>query len=171
MTPPAPHLPAGAAPEPGSRYPLVTVGVLIVGPSERVLLIRTHKWGDRWGIPGGKVDYGETLLAAAQREVREETALELSELYWAPVQEAVEHPQFHRPAHFVLLNFIGRAKGEAVVLNDEAQEYRWVAAAEGLEFDLNTPTRALLKHYLAHGTRSPRLIARPELGATQEGEP
>jgi len=164
------HLqPPGASPEPGARYPLVTVGVLVVGPSGRVLLIRTHKWGDRWGIPGGKVDYGETLLGAAHREILEETGLQLSELVWAPIQEAVEHPEFHRPAHFVLLNFVGRASGEEVVLNDEAQAFSWLSPEDGLKLDLNTPTRALLEHYLAHGFSTPRLVARPELGHTQEG--
>jgi len=158
--------PPGASPEPGLRYPLATVGVLIVGPSERLLLIRTHKWQDRWGVPGGKIDYGETLLAAAHREVREETGLALTTIVWAPTHEAVEHPQFHRPAHFVLLNFVARSVDEQVVLNDEAQAYAWMSPDEALALDLNHPTRALVEHYRSHGFRTPALIAVPELGIT-----
>jgi 8-oxo-dGTP pyrophosphatase MutT (NUDIX family) len=142
------------------------VGVLIVGPSERLLLIRTHKWQDRWGVPGGKIDYGETLLAAAHREVREETGLALTTIVWAPTHEAVEHPQFHRPAHFVLLNFVARSVDEQVVLNDEAQAYAWMSPDEALALDLNHPTRALVEHYRSHGFRTPALIAVPELGIT-----
>lgn len=159
--------PPGAQAEPGRGYPLVTVGALIVGPSGRLLLVRTHKWGDRWGVPGGKVDLGETLLAAVHREVREETGLALGEVVWAPVQEAVDHPEFHRPAHFVLLNFVARATGEAVTLNDEAQAFAWVTPEEADALDLNAPTRALVAHYRAHGFATPTLVADPARGRTQ----
>lgn len=158
--------PAGAQAEPGRRYPLVTVGALIVGPSGRVLLVRTHKWGDRWGVPGGKVDGGETLLAAVHREVREETGLTLGAVAWAPTHEAVDHPEFHRPAHFVLLNFVARATAEDVTLNDEAQAFVWATPDGALELDLNAPTRALVEHYRAHGLRTPALVAEPRTGRT-----
>jgi ADP-ribose pyrophosphatase YjhB (NUDIX family) len=161
-------LPQGAAPEPGRGYPLVTVGALIVAPDDRVLLIRTHKWRDKWGVPGGKVDGGETLQAAIHREVREETALTLREVVWAPTHEAIDHPEFHRPAHFVLLNFVARSTGTAVVLNDEAQAFAWVTPQEGERFDLNAPTRALLRHYLRHGFSTPALRSDPATGMTTE---
>ena len=169
--PPSPASPAGrppgAAAEPGRAYPLVTVGALLVGPSGRVLVIRTHKWRDRWGVPGGKVDLGETLLDAVRREVREETGLEAVDVVWAPVQEAVDHPQFHRPAHFVLLNFVARVDDERVTLNDEAQAYAWVDPEAALGMDLNDPTRALVDHYLRHGFAAPTLVADRRRGTTQ----
>jgi 8-oxo-dGTP pyrophosphatase MutT (NUDIX family) len=159
--------PLGAAAAPGHVVPLVTVGALIVGPSGRLLLIRTHKWRDRWGVPGGKVDRGETLLAAVHREVREETGLTLTEVVWAPVSEAVDHPEFHRSAHFVLLNFVARSSGEGVTLNDEAQAYAWLPLPEALALDLNHPTRVLVEHYATHGFATPRLVADPATGVTQ----
>jgi ADP-ribose pyrophosphatase YjhB (NUDIX family) len=152
-----PHLPAGAEPDPDTRYPLVTVGALIEGPSGRLLFIRTHKWGDRWGVPGGKVDWGETLLEAVHREVREETGLEVEEVRWAPVQEAVLHPEFHRPAHFVLINVLARSRGETVSLNDEAQAFAWCTVDEAEGLDLNEPTRHLLAYHQAHAADAPRL--------------
>ncbi len=164
--PPASDAPLGASPEVGRTYPLVTVGALVVGPSGRLLLIRTHKWRDRWGVPGGKVERGETLLAAVHREVAEETGLALGEIAWAPTHEAVDHPEFHRPAHFVLLNFVARSTGEAVTLNDEAQAHVWVEARAALALDLNAPTRALVEHYLRVGFAAPRLVADPSTGTT-----
>jgi 8-oxo-dGTP pyrophosphatase MutT (NUDIX family) len=145
-----------SAASPAAR-PLATVGALVVGASGRVLLIRTHKWRDRWGVPGGKIEYGETMVAALRREVREETGLELSDIRWAPVQEAVESPAFHRPAHFVLLNFVARSASERVRLNDEAQAYAWVEPEEALRMDLNEPTVVLVRHFLAHGFATPAL--------------
>jgi 8-oxo-dGTP pyrophosphatase MutT (NUDIX family) len=144
----------------GTPRPLATVGALIVGPSGRVLLIRTHKWRDRWGVPGGKIEYGETMAAAVRREVREETGLDLDDVHWAPVQEAVESPEFHRPAHFVLLNFVARSASEEVRLNEEAQAFAWVKPEEALTMDLNRPTAVLVRHFLERGFDTPPLERR-----------
>ncbi|TVR94372.1 MAG: NUDIX domain-containing protein [Trueperaceae bacterium] len=168
--------PPGARPDPGRTYPLATVGALIVGPDARVLLIRTHKWGDRWGVPGGKVDWGESLLEAVHREVREETGLSLSDVRWGPVQEAVSHPEFHRDAHFILVNVVARASTSAVTLNDEAQAYAWCTPAEAATYDLNEPTRRLLEHFRSHGfatsaLRAPRLRGRTPDAGGETGSP
>jgi ADP-ribose pyrophosphatase YjhB (NUDIX family) len=131
-----------------AAYPLVTVGALALSPREQVLLVRTHKWRGLWGVPGGKLAYGETLAQALRREFREETGLTLTDLYWGPVQEAVKSPEFYREAHFVLLNFIARCTGDAVTLNEEAEAYVWVAPEAALSYELNTPTRSLVRFYL-----------------------
>ena len=44
-----------------TQFPLVTVGALIKGPSNRILIVETTKWKGTWGVPGGKVDWGESL--------------------------------------------------------------------------------------------------------------
>lgn len=131
-------------------HPLATVGALVRRPDRRVLLVRTHKWRDTWGVPGGKIDYGETIKAALEREFLEETGLRLARVFWGPVQEAVRSPEFFRDAHFILLNFIALTDDEHVILNGEAQEHAWVTAEDALTFDLNTPTRRLLEFYRAH---------------------
>jgi ADP-ribose pyrophosphatase YjhB (NUDIX family) len=162
---------AGAVPEP-PRYPLPTVGALLVGPSGRLLFVRTHKWGGRWGVPGGKVEWGESLLDAVRREVREETRLEVLDVHWAPVQEAVLHPEFHRPAHFLLVNVVARTDSESVVLDDEAQAYLWCTPDEADQLDLNEPTRRLLEHYRQRGFGTPTLEQPPLRGwAERESAP
>ena len=150
---------SGPTHAPSPERPLATVGVLMVGPSGRLLLIRTHKWRDRWGVPGGKIDYGEGILDAVRREAREETGLELADVRWGPVQEAVESPEFHRAAHFVLLNFFARTGSETVELNDEAQAFAWVTPEEALAMDLNTPTRVLVNAYLDAAPDAPEVAA------------
>lgn len=46
------------------KHPLPTVAALVSGPSGRVLLVRTTKWRGLWGVPGGKIEWGEPLEAA-----------------------------------------------------------------------------------------------------------
>lgn len=133
------------------RAPIATVGALVVRPDGRVLVVRTYKWRGMWGVPGGKIAYGESMLAALRRELREETMLEVHDVRWGPVQEAVESPEFHEPRHFILLNFIARTDGESVTLDREAEEHAWVTPGDALDLDLNTPTRRLVTWYRTHG--------------------
>jgi ADP-ribose pyrophosphatase YjhB (NUDIX family) len=131
--------------------PVATVGALVVGPSNRVLLIRTHKWRGTWGVPGGKIEYGETMREALVRELREETGLIVRDIRLGPVQEAVESEEFHRPAHFLLLNFLARSDSEGVRLNEEAQEFAWLSPDEAADLELNSFTRRLLAFYRETG--------------------
>jgi 8-oxo-dGTP pyrophosphatase MutT (NUDIX family) len=61
------------------------------------------------------------------------------------VQDCVDSAEFHQPAHFLLLNYAAEAEGDGVVLNNEAEDFRWVTPAEAALMDLNTPTRVLLE--------------------------
>src|SRR4030095_13384703 len=63
-----------------SHQPVVTVGALIYDNAERFLLVRTHKWSGLWGIPGGKVKWGELSADALRREIQEETNLEITDI-------------------------------------------------------------------------------------------
>lgn len=126
--------------------PIVTVGAAIFDAEHRVLMIRTHKWSNHWGIPGGKTKFGETSEAALRREILEETALEIESIRFVLVQDCIHSQEFYRDAHFVLLNYTCRCAGRpAVRLNGEAQEFRWVTLAEALALPLNEPTRILLE--------------------------
>jgi phosphoglycolate phosphatase len=129
-----------------SSFPIITVGALIFNPAGEALMIRTHKWSDLWGIPGGKIKLNEPAEEALRREVREETGLEISDIRFAMVQDCIGSKEFYREAHFVLLNYTCASSGGKVTLNDEAEEYQWIAPAEALaKSPLNTPTRILIE--------------------------
>lgn len=130
--------------------PVVTVGALIHDGAGKVLMLRTHKWGNRWGIPGGKIERGEPSVAALRREIREETALDVTDIAFTLVQDCIDSHEFERPDHFVLLNYIARATGTAVTLNDEAEEFLWLSPCDALELTLNHPTRVLLAEAMEH---------------------
>jgi phosphoglycolate phosphatase len=48
-------------------HPIATVGALIHDGRGRILIVRTHKWHDKWGIPGGKIKRGEPSVLALHR--------------------------------------------------------------------------------------------------------
>lgn len=132
----------------GVGRPIATVGALVHDGHGHVLLVRTHKWGDRWGIPGGKIERGESSTDALRREILEETGLEIHDVEFALVQDCIDSNEFLRSEHFLLLNYIARASSTTVVLNDEAEEFRWVSPADALALNLNQPTRFLLMEAL-----------------------
>jgi phosphoglycolate phosphatase-like HAD superfamily hydrolase/ADP-ribose pyrophosphatase YjhB (NUDIX family) len=137
--------------------PEATVGALIFNDTGKVLMIRTHKWSNLWGIPGGKIKWGEPSVDALRREIKEETGLEVSDIKFVLVQDCIHSKEFYRDAHFVLLNYTCRCAGKPIVkLNDEARESCWVSTAEALKMPLNTPTRILLEVVLERGARPPR---------------
>ena len=59
----------------------IDVAQALIERAGRVLVVRNrrheHPAVDFWGLPGGRVEPGETLAAAAKRETREETGLEI----------------------------------------------------------------------------------------------
>jgi ADP-ribose pyrophosphatase YjhB (NUDIX family) len=126
--------------------PIVTVGGLVFNPSGQVLMIRTHKWSNLWGIPGGKIELGESSEAALIRELKEETDLDVTDVRFVMVQDCIRSTEFHREAHFVLLNYTCRCSANPLVkLNHEAEEFSWMPIPEALAMPINTPTRKLLE--------------------------
>lgn len=127
--------------------PLATVGALIFNRVGEVLMIRTHKWSNKWGIPGGKIKRGEKSETALRREIKEETALAVTDIEFVLVQDCISSKEFYRDAHFVLLNYtcLCPAQNPRVVLNHEAQEFRWLKITAAQKLKLNKPTKILLE--------------------------
>ncbi len=130
--------------------PVATVGGLIFNDRGEVLMVRTHKWSNLWGIPGGKIQWSEPAIDALRREVKEETALDVDDVRFVLVQDCIHSREFYRDAHFVLLNYTCRVTGsDTVTLDHEAQEFRWLPIRDALQLALNHPTRVLIDHVVA----------------------
>jgi ADP-ribose pyrophosphatase YjhB (NUDIX family) len=139
------HLKAQPKNSEETHPPIATVGALIFNDSGEALMIRTDKWSNLWGIPGGKIKWGEPSEDALRREIREETNLEVRNIEFVLVQDCIHSKEFYRDAHFILLNYTCDCIGEPHVrLNDEAREFQWVAMDAALNMPINQPTRKLL---------------------------
>ncbi len=129
------------------QNPRVVVGVIIYNDSGQIFLARSHKWQDKWIVPGGHLDWGETLEECAKREVKEETNLDVDNIQLIDVQESIFSEEFHKKKHMVFLDFAAKAKNGEVMLNDELQEYKWFNAQEALDIDLNASTREFIEKF------------------------
>ncbi|MGC8742681.1 MAG: NUDIX domain-containing protein [Verrucomicrobiia bacterium] len=129
--------------------PVVTVGALIFNREGKALFVQTYKWSNLWGIPGGKVKYGEPSETALKREIKEETGLDIHSIEFAMIQDCINSEEFYREEHFVLLNYICVCDtAENVKLNEEAHNFKWLTLDEALKLPLNKPTLNLVNYAL-----------------------
>ena len=127
---------------------LVGVGAVIWNDVGQVLLIRRANppRQHEWSLPGGKVEWGEPLRAALQREVREETGLGVDIRGLIDVVELIGDGSGtgQRP-HYVLIDFTARAAaGEAVAASD-ATDVRWFSVQEIATLELWSETRRVIE--------------------------
>jgi 8-oxo-dGTP diphosphatase len=116
--------------------PCVAVGAVVVD-HDRLLLVRRGRGpaGGHWSIPGGKVEWGETLAEAVTRELREETGLDGlcgAFLGWSEllVEESAAGAG-EAASHHVILDFEVSVLGDdEPVAGDDAAEVRWVELHE-----------------------------------------
>ena len=130
--------------------PSPTVDVVILLPGDRVVLVRRRNPPHGWALPGGFVDLGEPLHAAAAREALEETGLsvELSEQF-----HAYSDPRRDPRRHTISTVFLGRAEGEPRGGDDaaEARAFPWTALPD-LVFD-HAEILADVRRYLLTAAR------------------
>ncbi|HET7886824.1 MAG TPA: NUDIX hydrolase [Bradyrhizobium sp.] len=93
----------------------------------KVLLVRRARSPSKgvYSLPGGRVEFGESLHAALGREVAEETSLKIDIVELAGWREVV--PSAEGGGHYVIMSFAARWRAGEVVLNEELDRYEWLA--------------------------------------------
>lgn len=130
-------------------FPVVTVGALIFNRRNELLLVKSKKWNDQYGIPAGKLKLYEPIKCGLQREIKEETGLDVFDVRFLLTQELIHPEGFYLDAHYVSMNYCCRTDSSEVVLNDEAYDYIWIKPEITLEQNLNKPTFDLIQYYSA----------------------
>ncbi len=134
------------------KKPGVGVGVMILRDN-KVLLGLRHEDPEKadselhgegtWTMPGGKLDFGETILEGVHRETKEENGLELGSLKIISVNDEILPD-----AHFVTIGVLCEdSVGNPEVLEpDEITEWRWFGL-DNLPKNIFSPSRKVLENY------------------------
>lgn len=126
------------------KYPEPTVGAIIFNPDNKILLCKSHKWNNKYVIPGGHIELGEKMEEALKREILEETGLEIYDIKLISLKESAFSGTFHQGKHFIFIDYICKTDSYEVTLNDEAEEYEWVDLREIDNYELGGFVKSLL---------------------------
>lgn len=99
------------------RNPIPTVDIIIELDDQGIILIERKKPPYGWAIPGGFVDYGESLEKAAMREAKEETSLDVKFLKQF---HAYSDPKRDPRHHTITTVYIAKASGTPRAQDDAA---------------------------------------------------
>jgi 8-oxo-dGTP diphosphatase len=91
----------------------------------RILLVRRARSPGKglYSLPGGRVEFGESLHTALHREVAEETALTIEIVELAGWREVL--PIAAGGGHYLIMSFAARWVAGEPVLNDELDDFSW----------------------------------------------
>jgi 8-oxo-dGTP diphosphatase len=106
-------------------YPQLAVSAAIFR-DDKVLLVRRAKSpaNGLYSLPGGRVEFGESLHTALHREVDEETGLRIEIAGLAGWREVL--PETGR-GHYLIMSFAARWIGQEPRLNSEHDDFKWLA--------------------------------------------
>ena len=107
-------------------HPQLAVSAAIFRDSN-ILLVRRARSPAKgfYSLPGGRVEFGESLHAALHREVSEETALEIEIAGLAAWREVL--PAAAGGGHYLIMSFAARWSAGEVVLNEELDDHKWLS--------------------------------------------
>jgi len=129
---------------------MVSAALLVVGAEKRLLLLKRSD-NHCWGLPGGAVEPGEVVEAAARRELREETGLEVDEMSLFGVFSGPElfyvYPNDDEVYNIIIV-YLSRETRGAIRLNEEHTESCWFAPAD-FPADISPPVRPIIEQFKA----------------------
>jgi len=131
-------------------YPEPTIGALILNKNDYMLLCKSPKFSNKFIIPGGHIEVGETFEEALKREVLEETRLLVEPVELLAFFNAVFPEDFFERRHFIFIDFLCRlVEGNVQVDNRELTEAVWITPEKALqELDLEKYTKETIERYL-----------------------
>jgi len=121
--------------------PIVGVGGVVISDGRALLIKRGHPpLQGEWSIPGGTLELGETLLGGVERELLEETAIQVHVVDLIDVFERIFRDEAGRTQyHFVILDYLCEfISGEARAGSD-VTDVAWVPQTDLERYSL-TPT-------------------------------
>lgn len=150
--------------------PQVGVGAVLVRDGGVLLIKRASPPSQgMWAIPGGRLELGETLQQAAERELREETGIVAragKPIYTFDVIQRDERGRVR--FHYVIVDLWMEYIAGEICAGDDAEEVSWITPQELSILPIHPATRALLKRIMASqltnasGTTEMQQLRHPE---------
>jgi 8-oxo-dGTP diphosphatase len=128
--------------------PLPAVRAIILNANQQILILKRSpgdSFGERWCLPGGKVDYGQSAEEAIIREIFEETSLQGSPPGFLFYMDGLPVEQGNQ--HYLTLFFLVDVTG-SIRLNEESSEFAWVDAASLDQFAFAFDTEMAIRRWL-----------------------
>jgi 8-oxo-dGTP diphosphatase len=117
-------------------HPVPVVRLIITNERGHILMLRRHN-GEyslgQWCLPGGKIDYGETVERTIVKELLEETSLSCTSSKFLFYQDSP--PQIPGKMHCIHLYFECTVAG-TIVLNEESSEFAWIGQSDLKNYDI-----------------------------------
>ena len=126
--------------------PVVAVGAAVCRDG-KVLVVRRGREPSRgiWTVPGGVVDLGERMSAAAAREVREECGLYIDVgRAIGTLDNIVRDRDETIRYHYAIIDFAARYVSGELQISDELMDAAWITPDQFDEYDLSPKARAVL---------------------------
>lgn len=116
-------------------------GKAIIFKGEKFLLLkRSANTGGTWSLPGGALEYSEDAIEGIEREVKEETQLDIKNIKPFVV---LTHQKKENSA--VIIGYTSEIKAGEIKLNWEHTEYKWVTKEEALKYDLSPDAKRIIE--------------------------
>ncbi|MBP9819117.1 NUDIX domain-containing protein [Candidatus Woesebacteria bacterium] len=132
--------------KPVKSYFIVGQKAIIRNESGYMLLLqRSEKSGagGKWSLPGGALENGESHFSGIEREITEETSLQVEKLRPFTLRSYKNGED-----SVIIVGYECVAKTTEVTLNWEHTEYEWISKEDALKKDLTDDARFLIEHSL-----------------------
>jgi 8-oxo-dGTP diphosphatase len=126
------------------QHPQLAVSAAIFR-DDKILLVRRARFPAKgvYSFPGGRVEFGESLDTALHREVAEETGMTIDIAGLAGWREVL--PGSGGGGHYLIMSFVARWIAREPVLNEELDDFKWLAPDAIGDFPVTDGLRDVIK--------------------------
>jgi 8-oxo-dGTP diphosphatase len=131
------------------KQPIIGIGAVVIHDNQVLLVKRANppKQG-LWCIPGGKVEFGENLQQAAEREIKEETGVVIKATTPVYVFDLIEDEK----RHYVIVDLLADYISGTPKASDDADDAKWFSLQDIDQPNIDLETKRLLRKLIEQRT-------------------